>query len=326
MKAIRFILILFLFLFWAGCGGSSSNPAPVPTANISSGGGSPAGATDVPPDPPTATVAAMTLVPSEIKLPVGGTQTFSVEAEDASGNLIKDVDISWIVSDTGIASVTAAGEVTALTVGTTVLTARHADLNKTATIEVTPPPVVPPKIASIEIAQVNSDHLKIGATQQLHATAKDASNVKIEGVVFAWTSSDSSIASVDGTGVVTALQPGAVTITASADTVTSAPVSLTVDPPQSPIAVLIPSTRQGSVPLSIRFNGMGSSDPDGIVTAYAWDFGDGTPTGTASIVDHLYQTEGSYVVTLKVTDNSGRTGTATTTINAVPPVPPGNCT
>ncbi|HZR46573.1 MAG TPA: YCF48-related protein, partial [Candidatus Manganitrophaceae bacterium] len=168
--------------------------------------------------------------------------------------------------------------------------------------------------------------LKIGATQPLQATAKDSSGVKIEGATFSWSSSDSSIASVDGSGLVTALQAGQATITASADTVTSAPVSVTVDPPQPPTAVLIPSTRQGSVPLSIRFNGMGSSDPDGIVTAYVWDFGDGSAPGSASIVDHLYQTEGSYVVTLKVTDNSGRTGTATTTINAVPPVPPGNCT
>jgi len=59
-----------------------------------------------------------------------------------------------------------------------------------------------------------------------------------------------------------------------------------------------------SVGTAVTFNGSGSSDSDGTITSYAWDFGDGT-SGTGSIVSHAYSTSGSKTVTLTVTDNSG---------------------
>jgi PKD repeat protein len=48
-----------------------------------------------------------------------------------------------------------------------------------------------------------------------------------------------------------------------------------------------------------------SSDPDGTIASYDWDFGDGTPHGTQSTVTHTYGSVGDYTVTLTVTDNSG---------------------
>jgi chitodextrinase len=59
-----------------------------------------------------------------------------------------------------------------------------------------------------------------------------------------------------------------------------------------------------TVGTAVTFNGFGSSDPDGTITSYAWDFGDGT-SGTGSIVNHTYSTSGTETVTLTVTDNSG---------------------
>ena len=52
------------------------------------------------------------------------------------------------------------------------------------------------------------------------------------------------------------------------------------------------------------FDGLGSSDPDGTISMYHWDFGDGT-NGSAAIVTHSYPAEGTYLVMLTVTDNSG---------------------
>ncbi len=61
------------------------------------------------------------------------------------------------------------------------------------------------------------------------------------------------------------------------------------------------------------FDASGSSDSDGSVASYAWDFGDGA-TGTGKTVNHSYSAVGNYTVTLTVTDDQGATGTSTSTV------------
>ncbi|HEY2804854.1 MAG TPA: DNA/RNA non-specific endonuclease [Gemmatimonadales bacterium] len=63
---------------------------------------------------------------------------------------------------------------------------------------------------------------------------------------------------------------------------------------------------------AVAFNGAGSSDPDaGDVITWAWDFGDGT-SGVGAIPSHTYADNGSYTVTLTVTDKYGASSAATT--------------
>ncbi|MWA04176.1 PKD domain-containing protein [Actinomadura sp. LD22] len=59
--------------------------------------------------------------------------------------------------------------------------------------------------------------------------------------------------------------------------------------------------------LACSFDGSASSDPDGTVAGYAWDFGDGT-TGTGAKPSHTYTSAGEHTVTLTVTDDKGATG------------------
>lgn len=54
---------------------------------------------------------------------------------------------------------------------------------------------------------------------------------------------------------------------------------------------------------NIQFNGSGSSDPDGDVLTYAWNFGDGQTAGNIVNPTHSYLLLGNYLVTLTVTDN-----------------------
>jgi len=74
--------------------------------------------------------------------------------------------------------------------------------------------------------------------------------------------------------------------------------------------------------LSCTFNGSGSSDPDGTITNYAWDFDDGTPAGTGATPSHTYAAPGTYTVRLTVTDNGGATGTTTRTVTVTAPPGP----
>lgn len=60
--------------------------------------------------------------------------------------------------------------------------------------------------------------------------------------------------------------------------------------------------------LECVFDGTMSADPDGEIVAYEWDFGDGSDGATDGTVPHTFDVEGTYRVTLTVTDDEGATG------------------
>lgn len=64
---------------------------------------------------------------------------------------------------------------------------------------------------------------------------------------------------------------------------------------------------------AITFNGSGSTDDHEIVS-YLWNFGDGSPTVSGVQASHAFANPGTYNVTLTVTDNTGKTGTAQITV------------
>ncbi|WP_219093950.1 PKD domain-containing protein [Streptomyces sp. JJ38] len=66
------------------------------------------------------------------------------------------------------------------------------------------------------------------------------------------------------------------------------------------------------------FDASGSSDPDGRIVSYAWDFGDGE-SGSGVSPSHTYAAAGSYEVTLTVTDDAGNTDSVTRSVRAGAP-------
>jgi 6-phosphogluconolactonase (cycloisomerase 2 family) len=76
------------------------------------------------------------------------------------------------------------------------------------------------------------------------------------------------------------------------------PASLAIVPNQGPIASFTDSTSGQSA----SFDASASSDPDGSVAQYAWDFGDGD-TGSGVSPQHTYAAPGTYTVKLRVTDD-----------------------
>ncbi|MFE7895881.1 lectin [Streptomyces sp. NPDC057412] len=82
---------------------------------------------------------------------------------------------------------------------------------------------------------------------------------------------------------------------------------------RAPLAQAKTSVTSGKAPLSVSFSSAGSSDPDGDSLSYAWTFGDGA-TSTAANPSHTYTAEGQYTATLKVTDSTGKSATASVQI------------
>ena len=61
---------------------------------------------------------------------------------------------------------------------------------------------------------------------------------------------------------------------------------------------------------TVFFNGIGSTASSGReIVLYEWDFGDESFAGAGVTQEHIYQTEGTSVVILRVRDRVGQTGT-----------------
>jgi phage baseplate assembly protein gpV len=96
---------------------------------------------------------------------------------------------------------------------------------------------------------------------------------------------------------------------------------------RSPVARISPTNASVNLGGSIEFSGANSTDPDGSVHAFAWDFGDGA-TGTGAIVTHQYDVTGAMRVRLEVTDDKGAKNATTTSVwvNLNQPIAPGVAT
>jgi PKD repeat protein len=92
-------------------------------------------------------------------------------------------------------------------------------------------------------------------------------------------------------------------------------VTITVTPPPNtpPTAAVSATPISGYAPLSVSFSSSGSSDSDGTIAAYSWNFGDG---GTSNSENpwHAYTSAGNFTATLTVTDDRGATGSKSITI------------
>lgn len=175
-----------------------------------SGGGGP---TTPPPPPPPPAPATVTVSPATGSVSVGATLALAATVRDAAGQAMQGQAINWSTSNPGIASVSNTGVVTGVSQGGPVtVTATSGGKSGTAAISVTVPPV-----ATVGVTAPQST-IGLGATMQLTATPRDGGGAPLTGRTITWSSSNPAVASVSGTGLVTALTLGGpVTITATSE-------------------------------------------------------------------------------------------------------------
>lgn len=92
-------------------------------------------------------------------------------------------------------------------------------------------------------------------------------------------------------------------------------LTIRVSPPekQSPSAIVSADPTSGIAPLTTRFSGATSFDPDGSIATYAWQFGNGATSSEINPA-YTYAVPGLYTASLTVTDSDGLQKTATVNI------------
>lgn len=145
-------------------------------------------------------------------------------------------------------------------------------------------------------------------------------------VSYVWDFGDGSTANgvkVSHTYAAQGVYNVSLTVTDDSGAVDSANTTATIDAANLPPVANPSGPYQGTVNEPLAFDGTGSTDPDGSIISYNWDYGDGS-AGNGAASSHTYSAEGTYNVTLSVTDDGGLVSAATTTatIGAVVNLPP----
>jgi hypothetical protein len=162
--------------------------------------------------PPVASIAVEP-VPT---LTLGGVAGLRAHAMSAAGDTVPGADLAWSSSDPEIVAVDPiAGLARAVGVGTALVTARSG--RAAAAVELT---VLGAPVAALQI--LGGRPMAVGEVLDLRIAARDGRGQELPGVAVAWTSSDSTVATVDpATGMVVGRAPGLTSIVARAEAAAS---------------------------------------------------------------------------------------------------------
>ena len=169
----------------------------------------------------TKTVASVVVSPNPASAAIGQKARLTATAKDASGGVLIGRTITWTSSNPAVASVSANGLVTAISVGTATISATTAGVSGTSQFQST---TVAAATVSVSPAAPN---VRVGEDVQLTATATDASGNVLASRVPTWSSSNPIVATVSSSGRVTGVSKGTATVTATIDG-KSAPASVSV--------------------------------------------------------------------------------------------------
>lgn len=174
----------------------------------------------------TAKIKKATVSPSKKTLNVGQTVTLKTKIKSPSKGAVNL--FTWTSSNKKVASVDANGKVKALKAGTATITGTAADgSKKKVTCKITVKQPVKKVTITPSSAQVTEGQK---VTLKVNVSPANASNKKVT-----WKSNNTSIATVDGNGVVTGKKAGNATITATAADGSGKSASATVNVKAKPV-------------------------------------------------------------------------------------------
>jgi uncharacterized protein YjdB len=257
-------------------------------------------------------VSLVRVVPATATVQAGGTITLAAEALDASGAEVIGRPVAWASSNTAIASVSLAGQVTGVATGTVTITATIDGVGGSASITVTSVPV-----ANVRITP-DAGTVQQGGSLQLSATGFDSQGTALPGRQVTWSSSSEAIATVSSSGRVAGIGEGTVTITAVIEgvsgtgtySVTRVPVATLTVVPAS--ASVLPG---GTFPLAVTLTGTNGQPLSTTGRVITWTSSDNAVATVSTIGMVTGVATGSATITATT---EGVSGTATVTVSATP--------
>ena len=219
---------------------------------------------------PAKTLASIAVSPATTTIATGATQQFAATATYSDGSTANvTTSATWVSSKPAVATVSAAGLATALSSGSTAVTATLTGVSGTAAVTVPQPPPPPITVTSIAVTPPTAS-IAAGATQQFvaNATYSDGTTGNVT-TTATWTSSKPTVATVVA-GLAKGVAVGSATVTASLSGVTGT-ATLTVTPILTSIAVS-PATPSITVGTTQQFAATGTYSDGSTkpVTAATW--------------------------------------------------------
>lgn len=191
-----------------GEGGTGGDPGTGGTGGIAGEGGAGGDGGIEDPEP---VVVRVEIDPGAVSISELSGSNLVATAFDAADQPIPSLPVSWRSSNPSVVSVTAFGNVFGNRVGTETITATIEGIEGEATVTVTPGVIVGVFVYGLP-SKMNQ-----GDTAYLSAAAVDAQDRSLPGRTATWSSSDPAVATVDASGVLTALAVGTTTVTAEVE-------------------------------------------------------------------------------------------------------------
>lgn len=209
------------------------------------------------------------VIPYALNVEIDSSYQFSAVGRDADMNKIENLTFTWTSKHPEVGTVDQNGLFTAISSGTTFLTAKSGTVESAkATVNVYDP------VISIEI-EPDSLTVYVDSITHFVAVGKDVNGNDILGLSYAWESGDTNIATVDNMGMVTGIIPGNTTVKAKLREVESLPGIVCVKAPLYAIEIEQDSLTV-EVGSTVQFNAVGKDMYGNDITglSFTWQTGD----------------------------------------------------